>query len=83
MKHDIGYYRAIHGTNGVQSAKEAKVRAYQRETQRAFQKALNWEVVEVKRALLDSYVQQELIEQELQVIPSNDPLTKQLKSRPN
>lgn len=82
MRHNIAYYRAIHGTNGVNSAKEARVRAFQRETQRAFQKTINWEIVEVKRVKLDCCMQQDLIEQELQIIPSNDPLVKQLKSRP-
>lgn len=82
MKHDIGYYRAIHGTNGVQNAKEAKVRAYQRETQRAFHKALNWEIVMVKRAIPVEYLHQIFLEQEFQIIPTNDPLVKKIKSRP-
>lgn len=82
MRHDIGYYRAIHGTNGVHSAKEAKVRAFQRETQRAFHKALNWETAMVKRATQNTYMHQETFEQEFQVIPTNDALVKKLKSRP-
>ena len=80
MKHDIEYYRAIHGTNGVQSAKEAKVRAFQRETQRAFQKALNWELVEIKRDVCIKY--HSLPKQELQIIPTNDLFVKQIKTRP-
>lgn len=82
MRHNIAYYRAIQGTNGVESAKEAKVRAFQRETQRAFQKALNWEVVKVKRGVSSGNEFQDQFEQELQVIPANDPLTKKLKTRP-
>lgn len=82
MRHNIAYYRAIQGTNGVKSAKEAKVRAFQRETQKAFQKTLNWEVVKIKRGVLTGNEFNDLFEQELQVIPSNDPLTKKLKSRP-
>lgn len=71
MIHDISYYRRIHGTNGVQTQKEADLRAFRKEVERSFKETLNWEMAEVNGE-----------EQELQIAPGGDGVTKKIKAKP-
>lgn len=71
MLHDISYYRIIHGTNGVESQKEAEVRAAREAIHASFAVTINWERI-IKNGE----------ERELHVIPTDDYYTKKIKARP-
>ena len=72
MRHDLSYYRKIQGTYGVQTAKDAQIRAARSYIQNAFQKSLNWETILVNQT--DDY--------EVQVIPVTEDFNmKKIKNR--
>lgn len=73
MRHDISYYRKIHGTYGVSTAKEAQVRAVKANVANSFQNTINWERVCINHST---------DEQELEIIPTDDLYTKKFKARP-
>ena len=74
MKHDISYYRKIHGTYGVDTAKEAHIRSIKQNVMGSFQNTINWEQV---------FVNHSLEEQELEIVPTIDIYTKKFKTKPN
>lgn len=73
MKHTIEYYRKIQGTYGVNSAKEARVRASRQAIRNAFHKSLNWENVIVNGCEERTFL----------VIPTDDVYTKKIKAHPD
>ena len=73
MKHNLAYYRKIQGTYGVQTAKEAQLRAARGALRQSFQKTLNWETVYVNK---DE-------EMDFLIVPTDDLYTKKIKTHPD
>ena len=74
MNHDMNYYRLIHGTNGVDNMKQAKVRSFKYDVNKAFHKTINWEQVDVNHGART---------QQLEIVPTNDLNIKKFTARPN